>query len=189
MKSNHLTMKYFLSAAVGLLLGFGASAQNFALSTNVLDYINLGTINMEASYGIARQWTVSAGLKYNPFSYGSGNGEFADRQRSLDAGARYWPWHIYSGWWMAGKLKWQEYSTGGFTSTETSEGDRFGGSLGAGYTFMLNSHLNLDIGMGLWGGYDIYTAYACQHCGKVTDSGEKFFVLPNDILLTISYIF
>jgi len=182
-------MKNFLSAAAGLLFCVTVSAQNFALSTNVLDYVNLGTLNMEASYGIARQWTVSAGLKYNPFSYGKGSGEFADRQRSLDAGARFWPWHIYSGWWMGGKIKWQEYNKGGFNNTQATEGDRLGGSLSAGYTFMLNPHLNLDVGMGLWGGYDKYIAYECMHCGKVVDSGEKFFVLPNDILLTISYIF
>ena len=182
-------MKNFLSFTAGLLLCAVVQAQNFALSTNVLDYVNLGTLNMEASCGIGRQWTVSAGVKYNPFSYGDGPEAFADRQRSLDAGARFWPWHIYSGWWMAGKVKWQEYSRGGFESTRSTEGDRYGGSLSGGYTFMLGTHLNLDIGLGLWGGYDKFIAYECMECGRVVDSGEKIFILPNDILLTISYIF
>lgn len=182
-------MRNFLSAAAGLLLCCTVAAQNFAVATNVLDYVNLGTLNLEASCGIARQWSLSAGLKYNPFSYGEGSAEFTDRQRSIDAGARFWPWHIYSGWWLSGKLKWQEYSRGGISSRQSTEGDRYGGSLGAGYTFMLNSHLNLDIGMGLWGGYDRYVAYECLRCGRVIDGGEKFFVLPNDILLTISFIF
>lgn len=181
--------KAILSAAAGLLLCAVASAQNFALATNVLDYVNLGTLNLEASYGIARQWTLNAGVKYNPFTYEKSGTGFADRQRSLDAGARFWPWHIYSGWWLSGKLKWQEYSKGGFSSRQFTEGDRLGGALAAGYTFMLNTHLNLDIGCGLWGGFDKYTAYECQKCGRVLDGGEKLFVLPNDILLTISYIF
>ena len=186
---NTNTMKNLLSAAAGLLLCCMVSAQNYALTTNVLDYVNLGTLNLEASCGIARRWTLTAGVKYNPFSYGEGRGEFADRQRSLDAGARFWPWHIYSGWWLAGKMKWQEYNKGGFKSLQATEGDRLGGSLAAGYTFMLNTHLNLDLGLGLWGGYDKYVAYECLRCGKIVGEGEKFFILPNDILLTISYIF
>ena len=176
-------------AAAGLLLCGKVSAQNISIATNVLDYVNFGTLNMEASCGLARKWTVSAGIKYNPFTFGEGPDSFADRQRSVDAGARFWPWHIYSGWWMGGKLKWQEYNRGGFESAQAFEGDRYGGALSAGYSFMLNTHLNLDIGLGLWGGYDKYIAYDCLKCGKVIGAGEKIFILPNDILLTISYIF
>ena len=186
---NTSYLKTILSAAAGLFLWSTVSAQNFSVATNVLDYVNLGTLNMEASCGLAKQWSVSAGVKYNPFTFGEGKGVYAGRQRSIDAGARFWPWHIYSGWWMSGKVKWQEYCMGGITSSQSSEGDRFGGALSAGYSFMLNTHLNLDIGLGLWGGYDKYIAYECLKCGKVIDTGEKFFVLPNDILLTISYIF
>lgn len=189
MEDKTTTMKNFLSAAVGLFLCVSVCAQNYSLTTNVLDYVDFGTLNLEASCGIARQWTLSAGVKYNPFSWGEGRTEKADKQRSLEAGARFWPWHIYSGWWMSGKLKWQEYNQGGIVSPLASEGDRFGGGLAAGYTFMLNTHLNLDIGLGLWSGLDKYTAYECLRCGKVIDRGEKIFVLPNDILLTLSYIF
>ena len=134
-------MKNLLPAAAGLLLCCSVAAQNVAVTTNVLDYVNFGTLNVEASCGIARQWSLSAGVKYNPFSFGEGKGEFADRQRSIDAGARFWPWHIYSGWWLSGKLKWQEYNRGGLLSEGSVEGDRYGGSLGAGYSFMLNTHL------------------------------------------------
>lgn len=182
-------MKNLLAAAAGLFLWVAVGAQNYAVTTNVLDYMDFGTMNIEASCGIARQWTLLAGVKYNPFYWKIKGTEMADRQRSVEAGARFWPWHIYSGWWMAGKLKWQEYNLGGITSQLASDGDRYGGSLSAGYTFMLNTHLNLDIGLGLWGGYDVYTAYECLHCGKIKGEGEKFFILPNDILLTISYIF
>lgn len=184
-----ITVKNLLSAAAGLLLCCTVAAQNFAVATNVLDYVDLGTLNLEASCGIARHWSLLAGIKYNPFHYGEGSAEVADCQRSVEAGARFWPWHIYSGWWLAGKLKWQEYNQGGLVSPQASEGDRYGGSLGAGYTFMLNTHLNLDVGFGLWSGYDKFTRYECLHCGRVIESGEKIFVLPNDILLTLSFIF
>ena len=186
---NNRAMRNFLSAAAGLFLWVMSGAQNYAVTTNVLDYADFGTLNIEASCGIARQWTLMAGVKYNPFYWKKGEAEIADRQRSVEAGARFWPWHIYSGWWLTGTLKWQEYNYGGFTSPHAAEGDRYGGALSAGYTFMLNTHLNLDIGLGLWGGYDKYIAYECLHCGRISGSGEKVFILPNDILLSISYIF
>ena len=182
-------MKNFITAAAGLLLYVCVGAQNFSISTNVLDYVDFGTMNMEASFGVARRWTVSAGFKYNPFSWGEGIHEKTDRQRTVEAGARFWPWHIYSGWWMSGKLRYQEYNQGGIFSPQAAEGDRYGGSLSAGYTYMLNPHLNLDFGLGLWGGWDKYVVYECVRCGRTVGGGEKFFVLPSDILLTISYIF
>ena len=183
------TMKNLLTAVVGLFLCVCAAAQNYSVGVNVVDCADLGTMNLEASCGIARRWTVSAGVKYNPFTWGDEARPYADRQRSLEAGARYWPWHIYSGWWMGGKLKYQEYNFGGITSPASTEGDRYGGGLSAGYTFMLNTHLNLDIGLGLWSGLDKYVVYECVRCGRVVEGGEKFFVRPNDILLSISYIF
>lgn len=185
---NRIVMKT-ITAVAGLFLCVFAAAQNYSVGVNVLDCADLGTMNLEASCGIARRWTVSAGVKYNPFTWGEDSRPFADRQRSVEAGARYWPWHIYSGWWMGGKVKYQEYNTGGIVSPASTEGDRYGGGLSAGYTFMLNTHLNLDVGLGLWSGLDRYVVYECVRCGRMTGGGEKFFVLPNDILLSISYIF
>jgi len=167
----------------------GCCAQEFALSTNMLDYANFGTVNLQASYGFDRHWSLNAGMKYNPFSFNEGESESRNKQLSYSVGARFWPWHIYSGWWLSGGVRYQEYNSGGITSVQTSEGDRFGGSLGGGYTYMLNTHLNLDFGVGIWGGYDIFTTYACQTCGKVISDGRKYFVRPSDIMLALTYIF
>jgi len=187
-------MKRILSFfALSLLIIAGISvecrAQEFALSTNMLDYANLGTLNLKASYGFARHWSIDAGMKYNPFSFNTGEGEARNRQLSYSAGAKYWPWHIYSGWWVSGGVRYQEYNSGGISSVQTSEGDRFGGSLGGGYTYMLSPHFNIDFGLGLWAGYDIFTTYACQSCGKVVSEGGKYFVRPSDVTLALTYIF
>ena len=50
-------------------------------------------------------------------------------------------------------------------------------------------NLNLDFGIGFWGGYDRYTVYACPVCGLTTDAGEKVFFLPNDMILALVYVF
>jgi len=173
-----------LAAASGAL-----AAQEVSVSTNVADYLAGGTLNLEAAYGFARHWSVSAGAKYNPFSFGEGEDELLLRQRSFSAGARWWPWHIYSGWWMGAKLQYQEFGEGGLTDPRTMEGDRYGGGLSAGYSRMLGKHFNLDFGLGLWGGYTEYTLYQCQTCGRRLSSGSGVFLLPNDFILAVNYIF
>ena len=102
---------------------------------------------------------------------------------------RYWPWYVYSGWWVGGKVQYQEYNWGGLTSDKTEEGDRFGAGISAGYTYMLAPHVNLDFGLGLWGGYDKYKRYSCPVCGLTEASGDRFFILPNDVTLALSFVF
>lgn len=182
-------MKKILFAFVLSFACFLAGARNFALSTNVLGYADLGTLNLEASYGVARHWSINAGLKYNPFSYGSGENSAARKQRSVSAGARYWPWHVYSGWWVSSEMRYQEYSHGGLSSPETSEGDRLGIAVGGGYSYMLTPHLNMDFGVSLWSGYDAYRTFDCRNCGRVVGSGERAFFLPGDIIFALTYIF
>lgn len=181
--------KLLLVLVAGLLTGVGLRGQELSVSANMIDCLDRGTMNLEASCGIARHWTVSAGVKYNPFTFGKGDESRQDRQRLASAGARWWPWHVYSGWWLGAKLQYQEYNSGGFRSPTTSEGDRYGGGVSAGYTYMISPHFNLDFGLGMWSGYDRYTAYACPRCGRIVESGAKMFVLPNDLLLSVTYLF
>lgn len=185
-----MSIKYFIvSVALLSFCAAGLWAQEFALSTNFADYAEFGTLNVEASYGVARHWSLSAAVKYNPFTYSRGDELLQHKQRSLSAGVRYWPWHIYSGWWLSAAVRYQEYNSGGIISPETREGDRFGGLVGGGYTYMIAPWLNFDMGLGLWSGYDSFTTYACPSCGKRIDGGGKFFFLPADVLLSLTFVF
>lgn len=166
-----------------------ARSQTFAVATNIMDFADFGTLNLEASYGFDRHWTANAGLKYNPFTFSSADGPRQRRQRSVSAGARFWPWYIYSGWWLSAELRYQEYNHGGIRSAATAEGDRFGAGVGGGYAYMLAPGLNLDFGLGIWSGYDRYTEYDCQICGNIMDRGGRFFVLPASVIVAVTYIF
>lgn len=181
--------KMIIAAAVGLLYCSLACAQKLSVSTNLADWANVGTANAEVSFALSRHWSVNAGVKYNPFSFGEGEDRAQSRQRSVSAGARYWPWHVWSGWWLGADARWQEYNTGGFHSSATREGDRTGGSLKAGYAYMVTPHFNIDFGLGVWGGYDVYTVYDCPTCGRKVESGAKYFFKMSDIILSLSYIF
>lgn len=188
---NKRTLLILIVALMPFCKGF---AQRMQLSTNALGWMCLGTMNAELNVAVAKNWSVGVSGKYNPFTYGSkandgSNHQFQIRQRSVAALARWWPWHIYSGWWVAGKAQWQEYNMGGIISSSTEEGQCVGGGLSAGYSHMISTHLNVEMGLGLWGGLKNYVVYACPTCGRITGSGIKPFVMPDNLTVALSYVF
>lgn len=172
-----------------IIAAYVMDGQELSVSTNLLDYANFATLNMQTGLSFARRWSLDAGVKYNPFTFGQGDGTILQRQQTYSAGVRFWPWHVYSGWWLSCKAQYQEFCTGGVNSRRTSQGDRYGGSLSLGYTYMLSTHFNLEIGAGYWGGYEVFKAFNCQHCGTVVDSGKKYFMLPSDLTFALAYVF
>lgn len=177
-------------ASLMALTCWEAEAQKISISTDVLSYVNLGTMNLDASYALSRRWSLLAGAKYNPFTFRKGEqDQFQYRQRSFSVGARLWPWHTWSGWWFAGKLRYQEYNQGGFDSPHTEEGDRFGTGIYSGYTHMLSSHFNLELGMGVWTGMTAYKVYSCPDCGITVEEGNRYFILPDDFMISLVYVF
>lgn len=181
-----------MAIATLLLFGAKASAQDISLSTNLLGYLNFGTMNADLCWGFSRHLSAEAGVRYNPFTYPGREGvadQLQSKQRTVSAGIRYWPWHIHSGWWLSGKAQAQEFNMGGLTEAETHEGDRIGAGLTGGYTYMVSRHFNFEVGAGVWAGSENYTVYECPVCGKITDSGRKTFFLPNEFLLGIVYVF
>lgn len=71
----------------------------------------------------------------------------------------------------------------------TTEGDAYGVGISAGYSLMLSRRINLDFGIGIWGGKYFYRTYACPTCGKTISEGHSFFILPSEADLSLVYIF
>ena len=172
-------------------MGIPASAQRWSVSTNAVDYVNFGTLNIEGSASVAQHFTVFTGTRFNPWTINDGEeNQKQNRQMTMYAGTRYWPWHIYSGWWTGIKTQYQVYNHGGILKQETEEGDAVGAGIGAGYTLMLNRHFNLELGGYIWGGYKYdYTVYSCPRCGRIIENGSKWFAAPDDVILSLVYIF
>ena len=186
MKSRIITV--FASLCISVL---PMTAQKLSLSTDLLGYACLGTLNAEVTCFLSQKWSVNAGFRYNPFTFNKGQADrqFQNRQRSFHAGARIWPWHTGSGWWFGGKFRWQEYNWGGVFSRETEEGSRLGAGICLGYTHMLSRHLNMEFGAGLWGGYASAKRYSCPVCGAAVKSHTGAFVAPDDLTLSLVYVF
>ena len=183
------TIRYTL--ILGLLaVSLTAGAQRFSVGTNMVDWMSLGTINAEASVAVAQHFSIHVGAELNPWTFAAGDQQkqFEARQNSYWGGLRYWPWHVYSGWWWGGDIRYSIYNIGGIIKRETEEGDAYGVGAYGGYSIMLSHMWNLDLGFGFWGGYKKYTTYLCPLCGAVTDKGEKAFILP-DARIAIQLIF
>ena len=184
-------MRIMLLAIILLPISLPLSARKISVSTDLIGYASLGTLNAEVSYAISQKWSVGVGLKYNPFTFNKGqpDKQFQLRQRSAHLGVRFWPWHTGSGWWFAGKARAQEYNWGGIFSRQTEEGIRLGAGLALGYTHMISRHFNIELGAGLWGGYISCKKYSCPVCGMTVDSREGAFVAPDDITVSLVYVF
>ena len=105
-------MKRSLKLLIPFVMIFFAGesfAQKYSISTDLLGYARLGTMNFDASYAISRRWSLVAGVRYNPFTFRKDDPEkqFQIRQQSYSVGMRLWPWHIWSGWWFAGKMRYK----------------------------------------------------------------------------------
>ena len=177
-----------------------AMAQNWAVAVNTADMLDLGTMSLEGSVAVSQHWSIHAGAKVNPWTFSkhdTWNGLFSepdpdqkqDRKQVYAVGARWWPWNVYSGWWVGGKAQYQEYNHGGIITKMAEEGDAFGAALSGGYSLMLKEHWNLDFGLGVWGGWTKYRKYEYPENGKLIDEGHKWFFLPNELILSIVYIF
>lgn len=186
--------KIMLALCCLMAAGLPLRGQDFSLSSNLLDWANLGTANLQAGYSFSRHVSVHAGVRYNNWNFGSmeeGNA-FQNRARAASLGTRYWPWNVYSSWWFGAKGQIEEYNRGGlFKNQLTEEGVAAGVGLSAGYSRMLSNHWNLDVGVGAWAGRTRYAQYNCPRCGRTVETkSSKWFVRPsNDIQISLTYVF
>ncbi len=188
--------RHLLNFAVGCCLILSQSitnsllAQKVHISTDLLGYANFGTINGEIGLALSRHFSVYMNGEYNPFEYKlSGPGQINNRRVSAAFGGKYWPWHIYSGWFLSGQAGWIKYNVGGLFSRTTYEGWAGGITLAGGYALMLGPDINMEFGAGVMAGYADYIKYACPSCGKVSGAGKRLFIAPDNVIVQLSYIF
>ena len=125
---------------------------NWALSLNLVDYARLGTVQGSIQYGISRRVSIDAAARVNR------------RSQTFSAGARWWPWYIYSGWWVKG-----------LAQIENRE-EAYGAGLSLGYSLLLSRWLNLDLGIGGWG-------------GRKGTGDRSWFLAPNEITAALMFVF
>ncbi len=164
-------------------------AQKLSFGTNIAQNVNLITLNAEASVSLSRHYSISLSARYNPWRYNINGSIYQNKQRTFSFETRYWPWYVFSGWWLSSGIQYKEYSQMGIFSSYRYEGDKYSVLLGLGYTYMLSSHFNLDIGLKLYSGFDKYRKYDAACCGFTVDRKQGLFVGLDDIIVGIGYVF
>lgn len=183
-------LKRLTGVAALLLISFECCAQRWAISTNAVEWANLFTINGEVSVAVHRNVSLNLNARYNPWSFRTANGDILmNKTRAISFGFRAWPWVTNSGWWIAVAAQMEEYSYAVANTIKPQDGYAYGGVLGAGYSLLITPHFNIDFGLLFWGGMKRYWTYDTAVYGRVTDSGKKFFFLPDDIRISAVYVF
>lgn len=174
----------FLSASV-----FSARAQQWAISTNAVDWLNFGTINLEGSVAVSRHVVFDVGAKYNPWNFTFKEKPVMNKERMFYVAGRYYPWFSFDGWYFGAMAGYREYASGGIVKQLTEEGDAYGGGLGVGYTLIIGKNFNINFGAYAWGGKKNYVQYECPVCGRKVDEGSKFFIMPTNITISLTWVF
>ena len=176
---------------------------SFDLSTNLFDWADFGTINVDAAYSLSRHFSAQLGLKCNFWQFSNETGPcylMKNQQKSVSIGVRYWPWYVYSGWWICLKGQYTDFSECGVWRQALDEGKALGAGLSTGYTFMVGSHFNIEIGVGGWAGkYIEHTVYdylldkqnGTWYWGILPgrNQGPSTFAALNDLNVSLHWLF
>lgn len=170
----------------------GAQNAKFALSTNVLDWANFGTTNIEMGVGVSQHFSIQASARYNPWEFTAKKSQIPVRnnQLTVSAGGRYWPWYVFSGWWIGFKAQYSDYTKTGIWRPALEEGVKLGGGLSFGYTWMVHKKFNIEFGAGMWGGYQTkYNLYCCSLMDSLRETGPRGFVDVDSFSVSLMYVF
>lgn len=175
MKGTRNIYRLVTALLLSVLVHQTADAQKWAVSTNAMSWANLGTINFEGSIGVGNHFSFNAGFTANPWEIKSPTEvEIMNKQYGGYVGARYWPWQTYSEWWIGAKLQYKNFEKTGLHTSHLTEGNALGAGLSAGYSLMISDHVNLDFGLGFWGGRILK---------------QRNFLFLDNVIVSIVYVF
>lgn len=170
-----------------------AQTKTWTVSTNALSWLNLGTINAEGAVSVHNHFSINAGFTANPWKMTSPTYvDLINRQYGGYIGAKYWPWHTFSEWWVGAKLQYKNFEEVGLLSPNYITGDAIGAGFSAGYSIMISDHFNIDFGLGFWGGRCIkYTKYKGKYKEEsmVVDTKPRNFFFLDNVMVSLVYIF
>lgn len=170
-----------------------AVPNRWSVYTNLAGYVD-GTFNVGTQYAFNGHWTADAELQLNMNTWGF---EGRQNQRQLvSIGARWWPWCVYSGWWVkASGIVDRYHAVGTMTMAEDANiperGDAYGLGLAGGYSLPLAKWFNLDFGVGMFTGGKSYAQYTDASFSTPVDNQwrSKAFIRLSDIHVSAVFVF
>lgn len=171
--------------------GYDEEGRRWSVSTNLADWADLITMNISSSASFARRSTLGVTLKYNPWMFNHGTEKQVNHNvRSVSVDYRFYPWYVYSGWWIMARAQACEYNVGNLFGRKFSEqGHAVGGGIGFGYEYMLFRNVNIDFGISGWAGYKWFKKYDCAFCGYPTEDGHGPFLRLDNVFVSLNFVF
>lgn len=184
-------MRKVLVIVILSLVSVYAGAQRLTVSTNLVDWANLGTANAEIGFSVSQHISLVAGGKFNGWDFSTDERAMYNKNLVGYAGLRYWPWYVNSGLWLQFKGQYADYEISGTWRHAVDQGRAVGGGISLGYTFMLSKSINFELGAGGWGGYLLeHNVYECSDCKVLRpESGPGAFVDLDNITAAFVFVF
>ena len=145
----------------------------WALSLNLADAALLGTAGGSLQWGPSRHISVENSLRLNAFSFRDAT--LYDQRQTFTTAVRWWPWHIYSGFYVRASAQVETARRKGIPFFSEGAGEAYGAGLSAGYSLLLSRHLNLEFGAGFWGG----------RLRPAGTENRRWFIAPDGLTLAI----
>ena len=177
---NKLKILYTIVAC--WLLSAKCYAQNFSIGSS-LTAAAFGSVNLEVSGAISGKVSLHLPLLWAPFT-------FKENQKvklfAIQPGARWWFWHVYSGFFAGTYATYARYNAGIYNYRH--DGYAAGISLSTGYTRMLTRRWNIEIELGGGLFYTDYDLFLNEQCGEYLDSASGVRLVPSKVNISIVYI-
>jgi len=172
-------------------------AQQVALKTNLL-YDATATPNLGLEVGVGKKHSVQVFYGLHPWKFGEGSDQKFLKHWVLNPEWRHWFCHRFNGSFVGihafgGQFNAANIKTpfGWWKELEDHriEGWFIGGGISYGYQWILSRHWNLEAAIGIGAAYIDYDKFGCGICGKKLDDGDKIYVGPTKLALSLMYLF
>ncbi len=180
-------------------IGYSASAQNFALKTNLLSDGFLSP-NLGMEVGLAPKWTLDVSGQFNLWTLSH---DRRWKHWAVQPEARYWFCDRFASHFIGVHTHGGQYNIGGFdgkvkflgTDARKLKDTRYqgwfvGGGVAYGYAWILGRHWNLEAELGVGYSYTRYDRFRCVGCGKKVESDKPHhYYGPTKAAVNIVYVF
>lgn len=194
-----MKLKLYIPLLLGLILSFGAKAQNVAVKTNLL-YDATATVNAGLEIGLAPKWTLDVSGNFNGWSTSN---EKKWKHWMVQPELRYWFCDKFAGHFVGFHLQGGQFNVGGIDTSISFLGSDFsnlkdhryqgwfgGAGIAYGYTWVLGRHWNFEAEIGIGYNYTRYDRYECAGCEKkVGEDQTHHYFGPTKAAINLVYVF
>lgn len=163
-----------------------AAAQEIAFRTSATLWAT-ATPNIEVSAPIDRHWTVHLPVAYNPWVF-KDNSRL--QQLTTMPGFRWWKQQANVHYFMSIYGIASRFHFGGwFNQKHRYNGKAFGAGIGAGYSFVLGRHWNIEAELGLGYVHANYDKCEWKQNSRLIGSYKEWKLIPTKIDVSFVYFY